>query len=152
MARQEIKCISCYHSGHIYAATQFPFLAAVPLLCKKERCLESDGRQEIKYNATKSRTWKEEVLAQRLRLIQVNSQQSYEVQGSTRFSTPVTRKSETTARRDLSPLTNARRGSGVCNGKRKTERKSKRTSRTDYGVRVRRPIITPIRPLNTKEN
>jgi hypothetical protein len=33
-----------------------------------------------------------QVLPQRLRLIRVNFQQSYQVQGSTRFSTPVTRK------------------------------------------------------------
>lgn len=40
----------------------------------------------------RSRALDDQVLARRLRLIRVNSQQSYEVQGSTRFTTPVTRK------------------------------------------------------------
>lgn len=69
----------------------FPLAIA---LCKKGT-MSGDGRQEIKYNATKkSRTRRSSLGATALRLIRVNSQQSYEVQGSTRFSTPVTRKGD----------------------------------------------------------
>lgn len=50
-AKQEIKCISDYRRGHIYAAITVSSLPAVAP-CKKGK-MSGDGRQEIKYNATK---------------------------------------------------------------------------------------------------
>lgn len=87
----------------------------------------------------RSRALEQEVLAQRLRLIRVNSQQSYQVQRSTRFSTPVTRKagdhdretrlesSSQTARRDAEAV--LRRGR-----KREGEKTRKTITVTDYGL------------------
>lgn len=51
VAKQEIKHVSYYRGGHIYAVIvpPFPFLAVTP--CKK--MLSDAGRQEIKYNAAK---------------------------------------------------------------------------------------------------
>lgn len=53
VTKQEIKHVSYYRGGHIYAATIPP--PSLPRCCamQKDRRLSDAGRQEIKYNAAK---------------------------------------------------------------------------------------------------